>query len=133
MKRNGEKYEFEVPQSLKEAHERLGDLTIGVMNVEKQLGDRRRAARMEEDEYETWRERTKSAKIYMVAEQRFLKDWIKDRRYHLLAKQAAIWPENDPRTMLRRAVQEGRKCLRGERHALIHVLDTIDLYLTHSA
>ncbi len=133
MKYQHDKYDFEHPRSLQEARARIDTITVGILNVEKQLGDVRREHSMGADEYEAWRERTKAARIFLVAEQRFLKEWVHERRRLLLAKDSQVWPGDDPRSMLRRAVLEGRKHLRGERNQLIAVLDSIDLYLTHDA
>lgn len=133
MNKNSDKYEFAAPASLKEAKDRVRELTTGVMNVEKQLGDRRRSKTMPEPAYDTWREKTKAARIFMVAELRFVKEWMLERRRKLLAKDADVWPPTDPRTMLQRAVTEGRKHIRGEENALAEVLDAIDLYLNHDA
>ena len=133
MKKNSEKYDFTPPTSLKEAKTRLNEITTGILNVEKQLGDKRRAKSLPVADYESWREKTKSARIFMIAEQRFIKDWILDRRRRLLGKTCEVWPDSDPRTMLRRAVAEGRKYVRGEENNLVEVLDAIDLYLNHDA
>ena len=133
MKKNSEKYDFTPPTSLKEAKTRINDVTTGILNVEKQLGDKRRVKAMPPAEYETWREKTKSARIFMIAEQRFLKDWVLERRRRLLGKTCEVWPGDDPRTMLQRAVTEGRKYIRGEVNTLADVLDAIDLYLNHDA
>lgn len=133
MKKNAEKYEFAVPSSLKEAKERVSELTTGVMNVEKQLGDVRRRRMIPEHEYETWREKTKAARIFMVAEMRFLKEWMLERRRRLLAKDGDIWPTTDQRTMLHRLLIEGRKYIHGEENTFVEVLDVVELYLNHDA
>lgn len=133
MKKNSEKYDFPPPTSLKEAKERLNEVTTGILNVEKQLGDKRRAKALPPADYEAWREKTKSARIFMIAEQRFIKDWILDRRRRLLGKTCEIWPDADPRTMLRRVLTEGRSYVRGDANTLVEVLDAIDLYLNHDA
>lgn len=127
------KQEFEKPTSLSQALARTRTVTINIMNVEKQLGDRRRERTMREADYETWREKTKAARIFMVSELRFLKDWIKDRRRQLDAQKVGIWPHNDPRAILQHLVIEGRKALRGEENELAAVLDQADLFLTHDA
>jgi len=130
---NAEKYDFKLPTALKEAKQRLNIITTDILNVEKQLGDRRRTKTMPEAEYDSWREKTKAARIFMVAEMRFLKTWVLDRRRRLLAKDSEVWPEMDPRTMLRRVVIEGRRHIRGEANTLVEVLDAVDLFLTHDA
>lgn len=133
MNKNSDKYEFAHPASLKEAKDRVRELTTGVMNVEKQLGDKRRPKTMPEPAYDTWREKTKAARIFMVAELRFVKEWVLARRRRLLDKDADVWPPSDPRVMLQRVVVEGRKHIRGQENSLVEVLDAIDLYLTHDA
>lgn len=130
---NAEKYDFRIPVALREAKIRLNIITTDVLNVEKQLGDRRRVKTMSEADYDSWREKTKAARIFMVAEMRFLKTWILDRRRRLLAQDSGVWPEMDPRTMLRRVVIEGRRYIRGEANTLTEVLDAVDLFLTHDA
>lgn len=133
MRKNQEKYEFRVPTSLKEARTRVDALTIDILNVEKQLGDRRREKTMEIEDYDSWREKTKAARIFMVAELRMLKEWTLERRRCLLAKESDIWPDSDPRTMLRRVLTEARLHIRGEENSLVETLTSIDLYLHHDA
>ncbi len=133
MNKNAEKYAFKMPATLKEAKDRIQNLTVDVMNVEKQLGDRRRAKTMPEAAYDTWREKTKAARIFQVAELRALKGWVLERRRLLLAKDADIWPSDDPRKMLLRVLIDGRKHLHGQENHLVEVLDAIDLFLTHDA
>lgn len=128
-----DRYEFDVPTSLKEALARFHSSKIHLLNVEKQLGDKRRARQMEPHEYDTWREKTKAARIFIVAERQFLLEWIRERRRQLDAKKVDIWPVDDPRALLQRAVVEGRKALRGEENELAAVLDAADVYLTHIA
>lgn len=131
--RNSDKYEFAPLSSLRQAKDRLREVTTNIMNVEKQLGDRRRAKTMKEPEYEMWREKTKAAKIFMVTEQQHIKDWILERRRQLDAKKIGLWPHNDPRAIIQRAVLEGRKAIAGEANDLAAVLDLADLYLNHDA
>ena len=69
----------------------------------------------------------------MVAEMRYVKGWVLERRRLLLAKEADIWPMEDSRRMLQRAVIEGRKQAAGDINTFTEVLDSIDLYLTHDA
>ena len=129
--RSGAGYEFKPPTSLKEAKERLRTATIDIMNVEKQLGDRRRQVTMKN--YDEWRERTKAAKIFTVMEQKDLKAWIFERRRQLDARDLGVWPPADPRVLLQQVVLEGRRELRGETSNLAGILDLIDTYLTHDA
>lgn len=131
--KNSDKYEFMQLSSLRQAKDRLREVTTNIMNVEKQLGDRRRERTMPEHEYELWREKTKAAKIFMVAEQRHIKDWILERRRQLDSKKIGIWPHNDPRAIIQRTVIEGRKALVGEPNELAAVLDQADLFLNHDA
>ncbi len=131
--KNSDKYEFSPLSSLRQAKDRLREVTTNIMNVEKQLGDRRRQKNMGAAEYDTWREKTKAAKIFMVSEQQHIKDWIFERRRQLDAKKIGLWPVNDPRTLLQRTVIEGRRALAGEANDLASVLDLSDLYLTHDA
>ena len=131
--KNLDKYEFPAMRSLQQARARMREVTLNIMNVEKQLGDKRRQKNMSASEYENWYEKTKAAKIFMVAEKHYIKDWILERRRQLDAKRVGIWPHNDPRTMLQRVVIEGRKSLAGEENDLVAVLDLIDSYLQHDA
>ncbi len=125
--------EFEKPTSLRQARDRLREITTNIMNVEKQLGDRRRERTMKGPDYDTWREKTKAARIFMVSEQQFVRDWILERRRQLDSKKVGIWPHNDPRSIIQRTIVEGRKALAGEGNELAAVLDQADLYLTHDA
>jgi len=131
--RHPEKYQFHSPQTMKEAKERLREVTTNILNVEKQLGDEGRRIRFGPSEYQEWREKTKSAKIYMITEQQHLKDWIFERRRSLEAKELGIWKPEDPRTILQRAILEGRKALNGKPNDLAKVLDLAELCLNHDA
>jgi hypothetical protein len=131
--RNQERYNFKPPTTLREARERERAVTIDIMNVEKQLGDTRREKQLKADDYERWREKSKAAKIFMVTEKQALHDWILERRRQLDSKKVGIWPHNDPRSIIQRAVIEGRKALNGEANELAAVLDLADLFLTHDA
>jgi hypothetical protein len=133
QQRNADKYEFAPLTSMRQAKDRLRDVTTNIMNVEKQLGDRRRQRTMSERDYELWREKTKAAKIFMVSEQMHIKDWILERRRQLDSKKLGLWPHNDPRAIIQRAVIEGRKSLAGEKNELAAVLDHADLFLNHDA
>lgn len=136
-----ERYEFRPPRTLTEAKERLRSTTLDIMNVEKQLGDTRRKRNKDERQYEEWREKSKAAKIFMVAEKMALEDWILERRRQLDSKKVGIWPHNDPRSIIQRAVIEGRKALRALEDAgvelqnsdLAAVLDLADTFLNHDA
>lgn len=130
--KNRDGYDFELPNTLRGARIRLREVTIDIMNVEKQLGDLRREKQMGSD-YDNWREKTKAAKIFMVAEQQAIKDWILDRHRQLSSKKVGIWPYNDPRSIIQRAIIEGRKALAGEKNELPEVLDLADLFLNHDA
>lgn len=131
--RNQERYNFKPPATLREARERERAVTIDIMNVEKQLGDTRREKQLKADDYERWREKSKAAKIFMVTEKQALHDWILERRRQLDSKKVGIWPHTDPRSIIQRAVIEGRKALNGEANELAAVLDLADLFLTHDA
>jgi len=124
--KNRDKYTFKVPQTMAEAKSRLDDATMGVLNVEKQLGDPRRAD-------ERWRESAKSSRIFMTMEMRYLKEWIRERRQQLDAKKLDIFPVDDPRAMLQRTVIEGAKYIKGEENNLEQVLAYAKEYLTHKA
>jgi len=131
--KNKDGYDFELPTTLRGARDRLRMVTIDIMNVEKQLGDLRRKKQMGADQYENWREKTKAAKIFMVTEQQTIKDWILERRRQLDSKKVGIWPHDDPRSIIQRAISEGRKALAGEPNELAAVLDLGDLFLNHDA
>lgn len=131
--KNRDKYVFRAPQTMAEAKRRLDDSTMGILNVEKQLGDPRRVEEMGEHDYERWRESAKSSRIFMIVEQRMLKEWIRERRQQLDAKKADIFPYDDPRAMLQRAVIEGAKYIKGEENNLEQVLAVAKEYLTHKA
>lgn len=131
--KNKDGYDFDLPTTLRGARERLRDVTVDIMNVEKQLGDVRRKKQMGTDQYDNWREKTKAAKIFMVAEQQAIKDWILERHRQLESRKVGIWPHNDPRSIIQRAVSEGRKALAGEENELAAVLDLADLFLNHDA
>lgn len=133
MKKHADKYAFVAPTSLREAQERVRVLKIGILNTEKQLGDKRQKKVGREDEYENWRERTKSARIFIVAEKLFVEDWIFERRLDLLLRKADVYPKDSHEAMLQRVVIEGRKMLKGEENVLPEVLDVIHLHLTHVA
>lgn len=136
MSKHEGKYDFKAPESMKEAKERINALTIDVMNVEKQLGDRRKVKSMPEHAYDAWREKTKAARIFQVAQLRFLKEWCLARRLAHAEKDADAQSAGqtlDPRALLHRARVEGRKLLRGEKNAFLEVLDAIDLSLDHVA
>lgn len=124
------KYEWREPSTMAEAQERLRNVTVDVLNIEMHLGDRRRVTNRD---YDTWRMRTKSARIFSLMEQKNLRDWILGRRRQLSAASLEIWDPKDPRALLQRAVLEGRKALRGEENRLEEVLVAVDLFLTHDA
>jgi hypothetical protein len=131
--KNRDKYVFKVPQTMAEAKNRLDDATMGVLNVEKQLGDPRRSEEMGEHDYGRWRESAKSSRIFMIIEQRTLKEWIRERRQQLDAKKADIFPYDDPKAMLHRCIIEGAKFIKGEENQLEQVLAYAKEYLTHKA
>jgi hypothetical protein len=128
-----DKYQFNPPTAMKDAKERLRDVTTNILNVEKQLGDEGRKARMGPSEYQEWREKTKAAKIYMISEQQSLKDWIFERRRALQAEMYDIWSHKDPRALLQQAIVEGRLALAGKENDLSQVLELAELCLNHDA
>lgn len=123
-----EKYAFDPPTSIREAKSRIRKLTISIMNIEKKLGDRKRDSG---PEYNTWRSKATSARIYMVSEKAGLEAWVAERRQEMLGGEVGITKLDDPREILRAALRESRKCLRGEKHNLPRVLSVIDTYLNH--
>jgi hypothetical protein len=131
--RHPDKYHFEEPKTMKEARKRLRETTTNILNVEKQLGDENRRNRMDPSEYLEWREKTKSAKIFMISEQQALKDWIFERRRKLTAEHYDIWGHDDPRSLLQQAVAEGRLALAGKDNDLAKVLELAELCLNHDA
>jgi len=124
-----EKYAFDIPTSIREAKARIHKLTISIMNIEKKLGDRKKDSG---SEYNLWRSKATSARIYMVSEKMGLKQWIAERRQKLLADEVAVAGTEDPRELLKAVLREARKCLRGEEHNLPKVLNVIDTHLNHS-
>lgn len=128
-----EKYNFEPPNTMKEAKELLREVTFSILNVEKQLGDEGLEERLSAADYQRWREKTKSAKIYMISDQQALKDWILNRRRAIDAKEIGIWKPEDPRTLLQHAIIEGRLALDGKPNNLARVLDLASLCLIHDA
>lgn len=123
-----EKYSFTPPSTIKEAKSRILKLTISIMNIEKKLGDRKNDSG---ESHAIWRSKATSARIYMVSEKRGLEVWMTERRHAILAEGAGVSKPDDPNDILRVALREARKSLRGEPHNLPKVLDVIDTYLNH--
>lgn len=131
MKGSGSgKHEWKPPSTMEEALRRLRTIQTDLQNVEFHLGDPRRRDR---PDYENWRMKAKSARIYSIMEYQHLQSWVFEQRRLLTAQSLEIWDPKDHRALMQRAMVEGRRALRGEPHQLEEVLALIDLFLNHDA
>jgi hypothetical protein len=98
------KYEFKAPTSIKSAQQRMRDLLIDIMNIEKQLSYSERRGPdgklLSTQEYKYWRSRTHASLVFKRAEYTDLKAWILNRRREIEASELGIRDPNSPREVL---------------------------------
>lgn len=98
------KYTFNPPGSIMEANDRMRELFIDIMNIEKQLsqGEKRGfdGRLLPRNEYKSWRSRTHASLVYKRTEYHDLKAWILQRRREVEAAEVQINNPNDPRDVL---------------------------------
>jgi hypothetical protein len=120
-----QRYSFDPPESIKKGKRRLRILLREIRDIDRQLGDRS-ATRTSQ-----WRAKALTSKAYKHAEYDYLKEEVQELRHLHAAREADVYPPNDPRHLLLRLRDEVSRELREEPNNLRHVLAVIDRYFEH--
>lgn len=98
-----DRFVFNEPETIVEAKARKRRLEADIADIGRQLSLRNRKAKgrmMPADEYLHWRARTRNVLVCKETEQRFLKDWIIERRRRLVSAKLDIEDADDPLDVL---------------------------------
>jgi hypothetical protein len=96
-----------------------------IRDIDRQLGDRSVSRSAQ------WRSKALASKTFKHAEYDYLKEEVQELRYLHAAREADVYPPNDPRHLLLRLRDEVSRELRDEPNNLRHVLAVIDRYFEH--
>lgn len=98
------KYEFRTPASIIEAQQRMRELLIDIMNIEKQLTTSEKfgpdGKPLSRREYKAWRSRTHASLVFKKIEYGDLKRWVVHRRRELDAEEIRVRNPDNPREVL---------------------------------
>jgi hypothetical protein len=135
-----DKYRFDEPESMQEALARIALLTRNIANVQYQLGDHerkdKRGRRLSPRAYRRWVQSARASLIYKRQEQAYLKQWVKDRRRAIEARQLDIFEPESPDALVQRCRVALRELLDGaslEEAEVGKLYNVLDQYLQHVA
>ena len=120
-----ERYSFNPPESIKKGKRRMRLLLQGIRDIDRQLGDKTVQRSMK------WRSKAITSKVYKQAEYDFLKEEVLELRQLHTAREADVYPADDPRHLLLRLRDEISGHLRNETNQLKPVLALVDRYFEH--